>query len=333
MQSSHQEFGKVWLLLSLFLALQFALFFSVGAQAASLKQRPLDPGEDDRIAVAPADLGHHEVRPGGTLKLVLFVRNYTDQVQRVRKLALPLVGSEDPGSFVAALTQKRTPTPALNTASWVTTELDRPFAIDHNSEVELPVTIKVPHTARPGAHAVAIGVTVRISPKSLGGLDSSSAHVAASAAPVSRVVISVSGEAKSSLILEKINAPRIVWGASKTSFDATVKNTGATLLQSSATVNMGAFLTTAKRTLKSKPSFVLPEGRRKLSVTWNDPPLLGRFNPTIVVSGGMGSDIHITRQLATVWVMPPWWLLLLTIGAIVLPVSVSRHRKRKQQVR
>ena len=75
----------------------------------------------------------------------------------------------------------------------------------------------------------------------------------------------------------------------------------------------------------------LPEGVRELRMRWSDPPLVGWFRPELVVVGGEGSGVRVTRPLDNVYVIPPWWMLLALVVAIWLPIRSLRKRRRRMR--
>ncbi|MCW2949702.1 MAG: hypothetical protein JWN41_715, partial [Thermoleophilia bacterium] len=86
----------------------------------------------------------------------------------------------------------------------------------------------------------------------------------------------------------------------------------------------------AGRVLRANGQDALPEGRRILTMRWSDPPLIGRFQPKLRVVGGSGSGVEISRTLPAVWVVPPWWVVVALVLALMLPVARWMRRRRSQ---
>lgn len=287
---------------------------------------PLEPIDETKLSIAPATFPTTRVEPGDTLRLTLDVRNHTGGDVSLRPIVLPLRGSREPGTLAQAAARDSRSGAAV---AWVEFPFERWPRLATDTQLRIPVEIRVPSDARPGTYALAIGVRQRVTPPGIGGVESNEARVVASAAPVSRVVIDVAGEASAELQVDEVESPRVVWGGSPTTFRATVINTGDTVLEVDGEVQLGAFVGTASRDLGTEAREVLPDGATELELRWRDPPLLGWYEPTLVVVGGEGSGMRVERTLPTVWALPPWWVLVLLVVATWLPVRAIRRRRRR----
>lgn len=284
---------------------------------------------DKRFAIAPARFDTADVDPGDRLRLAIDVRNLTDRAQSFSLDVLPLRGSDDPRSLA---TPDATGTSRTSQAtSWVALPFPRWPSLLPSTQLRIPIEVNVPNDARPGVYALGLSAVLHVGAASIGGLESNDARVRIAGSPVSQLLIRVSGEATSELRVRDVEAPRIVWGNSTPTFKATAHNEGDSLLQVDAEVRLNSFIGTASRTLATEPQMLLPDGQRDLRLRWNDPPLLGWFQPKLVVVGGKDSGVRITKRLDTIYVLPPWWLFLLLAVAIWVPVHTARRRRRRER--
>ncbi len=289
----------------------------------------IDRGDDPVVELAPARLDDITLDPGGQLRLALEVRNRTDFAVSLKPTVIALVGSTDPGSLASPAADDSRRSEAVE---WVRMPFERWPSLEPGTALRFPVTIQVPDDARPGLHALGLGVQRQVTGASIGGVDTNDAHVRVTADLLSELLLTVSGDARARVRVKNVDGPRFVRSGHPAEFRATAANDGDTLLHIDSQVELGAFLSTASQTIPMqgpKDGYpTLPRGVRELRLRWSDPPLVGWFTPTLVVVGGEGSGVRVTRQLDTVFVLPPWWLVLLVVFAIWLPVRAWRRRRR-----
>ncbi len=285
----------------------------------------LDADEESRVAIAPASFPPQVVQPGTRVVLALEVRNHTDRPIAFSAVALPLQGSSDPEAFAAPAGADAVSATAVD---WVDFGFDRWPSLAAHTQLRFPVAIQIPPTASPGSYALGLAASQQVGGAGgIGGLDSSDARVRLAADVASSLVLTVDGEADARISISDVASPRVVWGGAQPRFTATVRNRGNVILDIDGEVQLDAFLGSARRDLGMREVPTLPGGRRDLEFRWQDPPLVGWFRPELVVVGGKGSGVRVERQLPTVFVLPPWWLLVILAAALWLPLRAWRHRR------
>jgi hypothetical protein len=305
------------------------------AVAPEIAIRPVDSAiQDDaagepRLSLRPVRFRPVDADPGTPLRFTLTATNSTSVPVTITPSLLPVQGSSDPEEFA---TIGDSESRSVIATTWTTFPgFGESRVLAAGSELKFPALVSVPANARPGTYALALGYSVRVNALGSESADAPASRVRLQAGPSSVAVIRVAGDAVPEARLTSIEAPRFVWGGSSPRFTARVANVGDTDLVIDGKVDLNAFIGTASRTLdaagpaKGQPT--LPEGVRDLKMRWSDPPLLGWFQPELVVVGGKGSGVRISKDLDTVYVLPPWWLILLVVVAIWLPVRAARRRR------
>ena len=288
----------------------------------------VDGSSPPRVALSPARFEDQRADPGTTLRLAISVTNFQDEPVTLQSTVLPLQGSTDPDSFATTGDDESVSAAAVE---WVEMPFEIWPSLAPDRQLRFPVTIRIPESAAPGSYALGLGVRQRVSGPSIGGLDTNDARVRLDAGVVSQIVVTVTGDAAPDLRVRDVEAPRLIWGGSSSTFSASAFNEGNTLLEVDAEVRLDAFIGTAARDLSTEAQPLLPGGRRDIELRWSDPPLVGWFRPKLVVVGGEGSGERVEKSLDTVYVLPPWWLVLLAAIAIWLPVRSVRKRRRRMQ--
>jgi hypothetical protein len=304
------------------IALLLLLLASPTAHAA---MEPIDVDVDNpRLLVSPVRFDPVDAAPGDTLQFGLRVQNTSPRQLLVQMRAVPLAGSSNPDELVTAT---RGNTRRAAAAQWVGFPTAR-AALRPGTSWTFDVAVKIPGGARPGTYAVAFAASQAIGSASVGDRDTPESEVRLAPAPASTAIVRVSGDVAPDARIRDIEAPRLIWGGHAPRFAVLVENVGDTDLMLDAEVDLEAYLWSAGRTLEASEQFVLPEGRRRLTMRWSDPPLFGSFRPELIVVGGAGSGIRITDELPRVWVLPPWWLIAATAFAVALPLWARRRRRR-----
>jgi len=283
-----------------------------------------------RLSITPLRFESTSIAPGGTIGgYVVRATNDTDAPLRIQIRAVQLQGSSDPTQLVQ---------PARGDAtSQVTSWLQLPYSaanwptVAAGATLSIPLSVRVPKDAIPGAYAIALGVFSSIrSPSVTTGNEEveSAGRVALDAGPGSTIIFDVTGDAQANAKIRSIDAPRVVWGGDAPSFIVRVKNTGQTQLQLDSRLTLSPFVGTAGRQLDADAQAALPKGEREFRLRWSDPPLFGWFEPRLTVVGGADSGVTITQTLPTVWVLPPWWLIAMLLIALSLPITMLVRRRR-----
>lgn len=285
---------------------------------------------DARVSLGPSRFDPVDANPGDTLEYELVVRNTTTAAVRIRPRVLPIEGSPDPDEYARVGGRSARGSELLDWVTYPGFGNSRELAA--GTEIRIPVRVQVPQDPPPGTYSLGLSITWTVAAVGVDTTDAPASRVTLTPTLASVAVIRLPGEVVPEARLRGIEAPRIVWGGDSPRFSARVENVGDTDLLIDAKVDLNAFIGTASRTLdaagppQGQPS--LPGGTRVVEMRWSDPPLVGWFEPELVVVGGKGSGVRISKDLETVYVLPPWWLILIVVAAIALPLRASRRRRR-----
>lgn len=307
---------------------------ALAAQAPPLMSPRAEPAPEglapDRVSLRPSRFDTVEAPPGKELRYELTVTNSFDEPVRLEARAIPLEGSTDPERYAVPGAAGSHSSAAVD---WVRFPgFEQPREVPGGQQLVVPVSITVPPGATPGTYALGLGVAWNTSALGVNQQDTPAGRVDLDAIVSSAAVLRVPGDATARARIVSVEAPRMVWGGDASSFRTRVENAGETDLLLDAQVELEAFLGSAGRTVSATGPDegypTLPGGVRVLRMPWGDPPLFGWFRPTLVVVGGEGSGVRVTKRLDAIYVLPPWWLVLLLVVAIWLPVRSIRRRSR-----
>ena len=281
------------------------------------------------VSIAPLRFPITTVDPGSTVHESVTIRNDTDATVTLHVTALALEGARDPGALVQPVSGTADDA-ARSVARWV--ELPDGLAVGRalapGRQLTVPFTVTIPSDATPGMHAVAVAASQVVgADQDAGG----SARVTASFEVASQLLLRVSGTARPAATITDVDSPRVLWNTRHATFAFTVEDTGSTELTLAGTLLLRAPLGGANRSFRlpsgEDPLLILPSGRRRLAVRWNDPPLVGWYRPRIVIDGDEDSGVRVQRTLAPVLVLPPLWLDLLLFAAVLVPVAYRRRSR------
>jgi hypothetical protein len=305
-------------------------------------QSSLDPKDipAGKVVYAPskADTTGHQVvtlsppqlvqpaPPGTRFRVAIQLINYGTTAESLYVHTENLAAATSPESFAR---------PAGTTngaAQWMRPEVTS-FRIGPAQQARFAVDVDVPKSAAPGVHAIAVVVSHELATPAIS--TQNGARVAVNASLASEFLLLVSGSVTDNVRLSHPHGPRIVWHGQHPTFTALYENSGQSLGQGTPTFSTGTFSGVASTDIKLDPVMALPGGTRLLSVKWNDTPWLGWFHPKMFVTCGCGQP-GATRSVSfpTVFVLPPWWVLVLLALAIILPPirSTILWRRRKQEL-
>lgn len=319
---------RTWFIIS---ALAAGLIFlpASAPAAATDAAEPATP----RVTLNPSTFDRQKAQAGDVLTYELRVSNSTDDVIRLHALALALEGSSNPSKFAQVGGRAARGQELLDWVRFPGFTQGQPLKPGQARRIRMTVTIPT----NPPAGTFALGPSISWTVVPL-GVDTDSApagRVRLNPTLTSVAVIQLPGDAAAQARVTNVTAPRVLWFDRRATFGARVTNVGDTDLVIDAKVDLDSFVGTASRTLNAagpkagQPT--LPGGVRDVTMRWNDPPLLGWFQPELVVVGGKGSGVRITKPLDTVYVLPPWWLIVLTVIAIAMPIRSIRRRTRHRK--
>lgn len=298
---------------------------ATAAWGATIQRAPLEDGNGDGAAglvVSPPQqtIG---VRPGGAASVRIQLTNAARRPVQVTAGAITGRGSRDPGSFVDVDPTVHAGDRTRDATSWVSFPFER-TTLAARTVASFDVAIRAPRDARPGAHPVLLAFTIPAL-----ATRGDAIGVSGSGGVATTVVVTVPGEASASAAIRRADGPGTIRSSNpREHFTIGVENTGDTLLDLDAQIELRSPWGTS-RTLPAEHQLALPGGRRTFRVPFDDPPLVGRFVPTVTVVGGKDSGVRVTRELEPVWVLPPWWFWLALALAVALPVGLMLRRRRR----
>lgn len=225
--------------------------------------------------------------------------------------------SGSPDSFIEVVDQAR-----FGAGNWC--HLERPrFDLQHGDHARQTITCDVPIDADPGSHYAIVTVNGGSSKAGAGG------QIAAIAKATIgyELFLNVSGEVTYGGKIHAVRGPRIMQRSSGTYLpaEAIFENTGSVtnLVQGSVRFR-SIFGNTAHVTMVPTVS-VLRSGSRRIRVVWNDPPWIGRFNPTFVLTDRKGHTYTVST--GATWIFPPWYYDLSLLSAIIAPALWYLRRR------
>lgn len=199
----------------------------------------------------------------------------------------------------------------------------------------IPITIKVPQNASPGAHYGIVRFTGQPVDRS------NQVDIAGSIGSI--IFLNVSGDTKDGMKIEKYfttdNNGRQTWlfGNSPIVINEWLKNTGNTVIAPTGRVEIFDFFNKKIGELpingsldgKEKPKYVLPDTTRKFHQKFDKSWMIGPYTAKMIVSYG-SPNVTFADQNLTFWVIP-WWLIIILSTILILIIwLIARKRKKKK---
>lgn len=232
-------------------------------------------------------------------------------------------------------------------SSWIKLPARRVDDLRQGEIAWLVVDVRVPDDAAPGSWYSNITAASPVAPSTTSSDGPS--QVVSSPAVAIQVFFDIPGEGTRGGVIQNVRAPRVIWwdGLHFGRVDFLEKLRGLSL----ATIrfewqNRGSYSDGVKARIvirsalsgREVETIDVPEGivlrgvSRKFSGTWDDHiPLVGRFTPTLEVTG---TDGKVTkRELDSIWVIPSWLYLLALVVAVGIPIWMRvRSRRRYREL-
>lgn len=226
-------------------------------------------------------------------------------------------------------------------STWLHLPARRIERLDHGDIAWLNVAVDVPGDALAGSSYASVIATVRERELAPGG----GAQVNAVPAVAVQLFFDIPGDAGRSGKIEDARMPRVIWwdgldlgrfpvldrlrGAGIATARFRWRNTGEYTDELAGSMRVRSDL--SKHQVVSIPigeQVVLRGSGRTFEATWKrDIPMLGRFTPTIELTGRNGTTVDL--ELDPVWVIPSWWYLLALVLAVAIPLWMRRRSKRR----
>ncbi|MCW2927968.1 MAG: hypothetical protein JWM86_1936 [Thermoleophilia bacterium] len=241
-----------------------------------------------------------------------------------------------------------TPTPSgtgdeeYGAGSWLKLPPKKTVELRHGDLVWLDINVDIPVDTA-GGSAYAGVAAMAVDSATVGAPTGSQAKV--SPAIVVQVFFDVQGDLKRSGRVAKLRSPRVIWwdglGIDRVGFLGKLRgpgiapvrfqwvNDGSVTDQVSGSLRIESSLGGKDVTRIPVPQRIILRGSsREMEATWsNEIPFLGRFTPTLEITGSDGK-LH-TKELPAIWVIPSWYYLLALVIAFAIPISMRRRSRRR----
>lgn len=261
-----------------------------------------------------------QIRPGATITVPIELTNSTATTLRVETGAVAGTGARDGDALVTIA--PHAPTDATrNPSSWLRFP-EHVIVLAANAHRTVQVRVTAPAGARPGTHVALATFSVPTTSAGHGATG-----VSGRAGIATALLLDVAGDARSSARIVSTSSPAVTHGGRTLEFSALVENTGDRLLRLDGEVRLDAPWG-AQRKLRADEQLLLPGGTREIAMRLDDPPIVGRYSPKLVVVGGAGSGVRLDQDLTTLWILPPWWLVGAVVAATALAVAGALARRR-----
>lgn len=250
-----------------------------------------------------------EIKPGESKTVLVSVSNRTGSAKLFNLEMEDAAGSQDPNTPIVLLGAQVGPYSMKDFIGVA----DESFVIEHNTRIQIPVTVSVPLNAEPGGlYGSLLVTTTSVN-------DKQDAGGAPRSAIVSRIgtlfFITVPGAVeKSGSVLDFSTVPaKTFFTTGPIAMGILFENTGSMHLNPYGSVTVQNFLGEEVGFVEIDPWFVMPKALRLREVTWDRELLLGRYTITAEINRGY-EDIVDTKVIH-IWVLP--WQFMLGIFVVI----------------
>lgn len=262
----------------------------------------------------PRDYFIVEGDPGTKIKDKVRIQNWTDKTLTFHLYGADGFNTEQDGFFaLKGYTAKMT-----GVGSWVKPLVNQ-VTVAGQTQVDVPVSIKIPKDATPGDHAggvVAMNLAVEALKKTNNGM-----KVGIQRAVGARAYIRVSGATTPALAISKVSLAHdrgaLPWsGSGRGVVTYTVKNTGNVRLSPKATVTLSGIMGEASKVVRPQIADLLPGQKVTLRQKVKGVPRMGKVTAKVSLTTPNGAE---ASGSASVW-LAPWPSLFVTLGLLAAAV-------------
>jgi hypothetical protein len=299
------KYKKIFILLAgaLLLGCSFALFYKVKA------------ADQTTISISPLtfDLS---ANPGDTVTNEFLIRNSGTEQAVISAEAQDFVAAGEGGDV--NLTDEKT---TYSLASWIEMDTSQ-FVLEGGQQKRIKFVIRVPFNAEPGGHYAS--VFAHLSPT----LDNATSGSGVGQKIGALVLLRVGGDAKEEASIASFGPSKNVYAKGPVEFDLRVKNTGSVHIKPTGIIAITDIFGKKVSDVTVDQNRVLPGATRKMTATWKNPPLMGKFTATLLTY--YGTENKQLSAATTFWIIP--WTLIIswTIGIIVVALALWLNRRRIQ---
>lgn len=308
-------------LLGLVVAVLATCLGSVPAHATDNGAWSVAPTPPDAENPAPRNYFVLEGEPGTKIKDKVRIQNWTKAPITFKLFGADGFNTEQDGFFsLKGYDEKMT-----DLGRWVTPATSQ-VTVYGRTQVDVPVTVKIPRNATPGDHVggvVAMNVSVESTQKDAEGVE-----VGIQRAVGARMYIRVAGPTTPALEVENVTLTHdrgmMPWtGSGRGSVGYTVKNTGNVRLSPDAVVTL-AGLTGEIASVDGKGlTDLLPGETARVNQKVEGIPSFGKVTATVAVTTTDGP----TDEAATSTWLVPWPALLVFLALIAVAIWLVRRNR------
>lgn len=269
---------------------------------ASYKVEQLPDGEVIGDFVVGPGKVELQIVAGQSRTVTISVSNRTGSAKLFNLEMEDAAGSKDPNTPILLLGEQVGP---YSMKDFIKVD-DDSFIIEHNTRVQIPVTVTIPSNAEPGGLYGSLLVTTT-------SLDPGPEVTTPRSAIVSRIgtlfFITVPGAIeRSGQVVDFSTVPkRTFFSGGPIDLGVVFENTGSMYLNPYGSITVTNLFGEEVGFVEIQPWFVLPQSLRLREITWDRELLLGRYTFTAEINRGY-DDVIDTRTVQ-IWVLP-WQLLL-----------------------
>jgi len=303
----------------LFGTLATMLLGSAPAQATDNGAWSVAPTPPDTVNPAPRNYFVLEGEPGTKIKDKVRLQNWTKDPITFKLFGADGFNTEQDGFFsLKGYDEKMT-----DLGRWVT-PMTSQVTVYGRTQVDIPVTVKIPRNASPGDHVggvVAMNVAVESTEKDANGIE-----IGIQRAVGARMYVRVAGPTTPAVEVADVTLQHdrgmLPWtGSGRGTVDYTVKNTGNVRLSPDAVVTLTS-LTGEIATFEGKAlTDLLPGETARVRQQVDSIPSFGKVTTTVTVTTKDGP----TDEAATSTWLVPWPALLVLLALIAVAIWLVRR--------
>ena len=282
----------------------------------------IEGAPQDALRVSPTRLTFDNVTPGSEHTASITIRNRRATPTRFSIDVVGLAGSRDPLRRVSMLAAND-PANQATARSWITPAV-HDVILQPRQFATIPIGMSVPAGARPGGHYAA--VIVRAQGKQLAIPGTTGGRLGVDTELAVAVLATVPGTAQRSLRIVSITAPGLVTSRHQLHATVVVENSGDVHADPRGVVTIRSLVGSDIARTPLRTRTLLPRGRDRVELTWKHAPWIGRY--TITASVGSGTNTTGDTAARVVWIMPPWWAMLIAAIAAAAGIGWIIRRRR-----
>ena len=267
------------------------------------------------IEVGPPKFLVEGLPAGSTWRHCVSIYNRSPDPRTVQLETIDVVGSLDPDVRLETREQP------VGVGSWITPALEE-VELQPGERLLVPYLVQVP-TDPPGG-TVTGGIAVRDQT----GIDEELSGARITRSLVVQLQVTFPGGVARPLEVDDVESPRLVWTGQdpdRVSVEYTISNVGEVVDTAQTVLEVEGLFGRSVAKVEATPEVLIPRSAQQFRLDWRGLPWIGVYRPTLVVTS---QDGEVREQLPRVWVLPPWWVLALAAGAVLLAIAGIVRRRR-----